>query len=91
VGPRAGQKVSRCRRWRRRSRGQGTALQLKPATMLRVIGACDALRRPERLAQLLRVCELDAGAIARSVERERIAEAVRQARLAAVKAVLAAG
>jgi len=88
------------------------ALELRPATVLKVIEGNDALRRPERFLQVLLACELDArgrlglagraypqrplmeaalqaarsvdaGAIARSSAREQIAEAVRQARLAA--------
>jgi len=36
------------------------ALELKPATLLKVIEACDAFRRPERFAQFLLACEADA-------------------------------
>jgi tRNA nucleotidyltransferase (CCA-adding enzyme) len=93
------------------------ALELRPATVLKVIEACDGLRRPDRFALLLEACEydargrlglesraypqrqrfldaleaarrVDAGAIARTAPRERIAEEVRRARLAAVTAAL---
>jgi tRNA nucleotidyltransferase (CCA-adding enzyme) len=93
------------------------ALELRPATVLKVIEGNDALRRPERFLQVLLACEfdargrlglagraypqrplmeaaleaarsIDAGAIARSSVRERIAEAVRQARLAAVASAI---
>ena len=93
------------------------ALELRPATVLKVIEGNDALRRPERFLQVLLACEfdargrlglagraypqrplmeaaleaarsVDAGAIARSSVRERIAEAVRQARLAAVASAI---
>lgn len=36
------------------------AFELKPATLLKVIEACDAFRRPERFAQFLLACEADA-------------------------------
>jgi len=93
------------------------ALELRPATVLKVIEGNDALRRPERFLQVLLACEfdargrlglavraypqrplmeaalqaarsVDAGAIARSSAREQIAEAVRQARLAAVASAI---
>jgi tRNA nucleotidyltransferase (CCA-adding enzyme) len=93
------------------------ALELRPATVLKVIEGNDAVRRPERFQQVLLACEfdargrlglagraypqrplmeaaleaarsVDAGAIARSSVRERIAEAVRQARLAAVASAI---
>jgi tRNA nucleotidyltransferase (CCA-adding enzyme) len=93
------------------------ALELRPATVLKVIEGNDAVRRPERFLQVLLACEfdargrlglagraypqralmeaaleaarsIDAGAIARSSARERIAEAVRQARLAAVASAI---
>jgi len=93
------------------------ALELRPATVLKVIEGNDAVRRPERFLQVLLACEfdargrlglagraypqralmeaaleaarsIDAGAIARSSVRERIAEAVRQARLAAVASAI---
>ncbi len=93
------------------------ALELRPATVLKVIEGNDAVRRPERFLQVLLACEfdargrlglagraypqrplmeaaleaarsVDAGAIARSSVRERIAEAVRQARLAAVASAI---
>ena len=35
------------------------ALELKPATVLRLLGKLDALRRPQRLAAFLLVCEAD--------------------------------
>ena len=35
------------------------AEQLKPATMVRVMEQCDALRRPERFGQVLAACESD--------------------------------
>jgi len=95
------------------------ALELRPATVLRLIEGNDALRRPERFARMLQACELDArgrlglegrpypqralmhaaldaalsvdaGAIARRSDRERIADAVRQARLDAVAAAIGA-
>ena len=93
------------------------ALELRPATVLKVIEGNDAVRRPERFLQVLLACEfdargrlglawraypqralmeaaleaarsIDAGAIARSSARERIAEAVRQARLTAVASAI---
>ncbi len=36
------------------------ALELRPATLLELLEHCDAFRRPERLAELLVVCEADA-------------------------------
>jgi tRNA nucleotidyltransferase (CCA-adding enzyme) len=36
------------------------ALELKPATVLTLLEKCDAVRRPERFAQLLQACEADA-------------------------------
>ncbi|MBV9344855.1 MAG: multifunctional CCA addition/repair protein [Gammaproteobacteria bacterium] len=36
------------------------ALELKPATVLTLLEACDALRRPERFGELLLACEADA-------------------------------
>jgi tRNA nucleotidyltransferase (CCA-adding enzyme) len=36
------------------------ALELRPATLLRTLEACDALRRPERFAEFLLACEADA-------------------------------
>ena len=36
------------------------ALELKPTTLLTLIENCDALRRPERFAELLLACEADA-------------------------------
>ena len=36
------------------------ALELKPATLLTLLEDCDALRRPERFAELLLACEADA-------------------------------
>lgn len=36
------------------------ALELRPETVLRLLEACDALRRPERFAELLLACEADA-------------------------------
>jgi tRNA nucleotidyltransferase (CCA-adding enzyme) len=36
------------------------ALELKPATILKVIEKCDAIRRPERFEHFLLVCEADA-------------------------------
>jgi hypothetical protein len=36
------------------------ALELRPATVLKLIEGNDALRRPERFAQMLQACELDA-------------------------------
>jgi tRNA nucleotidyltransferase (CCA-adding enzyme) len=36
------------------------ALELKPATVLKVIERCDAIRRPERFEHFLLVCEADA-------------------------------
>ena len=36
------------------------ALELKPATVLTLLESCDALRRPERFAELLLACEADA-------------------------------
>ncbi len=95
------------------------ALELRPATVLKVVEATDGLRRPERFRLLLQACEydargrlglesrpypqrplmeaaleaaraVDAGAVARTVARDRIAEAVRQERLQAVTTALAA-
>ena len=93
------------------------ALELRPATVLKVIEGADGVRRPERFLQMLQACEfdargrlglaarpypqrrrmqaaleatrgVDAGAIARASERDRIADAVKQARLAAVTAAI---
>ena len=36
------------------------ALELKPATLLTLLEDCDAVRRPERFAELLTACEADA-------------------------------
>jgi len=36
------------------------ALELKPATVLKLLEECDAFRRPERFAELLLACEADA-------------------------------
>src|SRR6185503_4299342 len=36
------------------------AFELRPATLLRTLESCDALRRPERFADLLLACEADA-------------------------------
>jgi tRNA nucleotidyltransferase (CCA-adding enzyme) len=36
------------------------ALELKPTTVLTLLENCDAFRRPERFAELLRACEADA-------------------------------
>jgi tRNA nucleotidyltransferase (CCA-adding enzyme) len=36
------------------------AAELKPATVLRLLEDCDAFRRPERFAELLLACEVDA-------------------------------
>jgi tRNA nucleotidyltransferase (CCA-adding enzyme) len=36
------------------------ALELKPATVLTLLENCDALRRPERFAEMLSACEADA-------------------------------
>ena len=36
------------------------ALELRPETVLEVLEACDAFRRPERFAELLTACEADA-------------------------------
>jgi tRNA nucleotidyltransferase (CCA-adding enzyme) len=36
------------------------ALELKPATVLKLLENCDALRRPERFGELLFACEADA-------------------------------
>ncbi|MCE2980267.1 MAG: multifunctional CCA addition/repair protein [bacterium] len=93
------------------------ALELRPATVLRVIEGSDGMRRPERFLQMLQACEfdargrlglasrpypqrlrmqaaleaarsIDAGAIARASARDRIADEVRRARLAAVTATI---
>ena len=93
------------------------ALELRPATVLKVIEGADGVRRPERFLQMLQACEfdargrlglasrpypqrrrmqaaleaargVDAGAIARASGRDRIADEVRQARLAAVTAAI---
>jgi tRNA nucleotidyltransferase (CCA-adding enzyme) len=97
------------------------ALELDAAALLRLLERCDAVRRPELLAQVLDACAadargrtghaddaypqrdrvmlalaaaraVDAGAIAARVgpDGERIAQAVRQARIAAVAERLAA-
>ena len=96
------------------------AQELRPATIVKLLEQCDALRRPERFGQLLDACAcdfhgrpgwetlpyapaatlrrsleaaraVDAAAIARRVgEPRRIAEALHQARVEAVKAALAA-
>jgi tRNA nucleotidyltransferase (CCA-adding enzyme) len=36
------------------------ALELRPATVLKLLEDCDALRRPQRFADMLRACEADA-------------------------------
>jgi len=95
------------------------ALELRPATVLRIIEGCDGLRRPERFIAMLEACAfdargrlgredspypqrtlmqsaldaaraVDAGAIARAAPRERIADAVREARLLALTQALEA-
>lgn len=90
------------------------ALTASPAALLKILQAADALRRPERFAQLLEVCAtyagstavapaaarlqtalaaargVDAGAIAkRCADPAQIREEVAQARLAAIRAVVA--
>jgi tRNA nucleotidyltransferase (CCA-adding enzyme) len=98
------------------------AAELKPQTLLRVIGEVDGFRQPERFEEFLLACEADArgraglenepyrqaerfraalgaarGVDAASLARERglsgaaLGEALHEARLAAVKTLLAAG
>ncbi len=93
--------------------------ELRPETLVDLFLRCDALRRPERFAQLLEVCRsdaqgragfananypqaayllgmqavansIDAGAIARACnDKTKIADAVREARIAAISAARA--
>jgi tRNA nucleotidyltransferase (CCA-adding enzyme) len=46
------------------------ALELRPDTVLRTLEACDALRRPERFADMLLACEADARGRAGFEQRE---------------------
>ena len=91
------------------------AFDLRPSTILRVLEATDAFRRPDRFEQFLLACEADARgrkgledrdygqaeffrrslaaaqqvdtkSIASDTEPQKIAEAIRRARLAAVRA-----
>jgi len=63
------------------------ALELKPTTLLTLLEDCDALRRPERFAELLLACEADArGRTGREHEPYPQAAYLRQA-LAAATAV----
>jgi len=56
------------------------ALELKPATVLTLLENCDALRRPERFAELLFSCEADArGRTGREHEPYPQADYLRQA------------
>ena len=36
------------------------ALQLRPETVLKLLGECDAFRRPERFSEMLLACQCDA-------------------------------
>ncbi|WP_269530888.1 multifunctional CCA addition/repair protein [Chitinimonas sp. BJYL2] len=93
------------------------ALELRPDTVVDLLGRCDALRKPERFTRLLDACEadargrtgfaqrpypqaaylqacrvaaagVDAGAIAMAqADKTTIPDAVRQARIAAIKTV----
>ena len=91
--------------------------ELRPSTVVELFERTDAFRRPERFAELLRVCAadargrlgrgdddypqavrlasalvaargVDAGAIAKACSPDKIPEAIRRARVAAVDAVL---
>jgi tRNA nucleotidyltransferase (CCA-adding enzyme) len=35
------------------------ALELRPETVLKLLGECDALRRPERFSEMLLACQCD--------------------------------
>jgi len=63
------------------------ALELKPATILKLLQACDAWRRPERFAQLLDVCACDFHGRTGYRERPYPQAARLQAALAAALAV----
>ncbi|MBS0367461.1 MAG: multifunctional CCA addition/repair protein [Proteobacteria bacterium] len=68
------------------------ALELKPATVLTLLENCDALRRPERFAQLLAACEADArGRTGLEHEPYRQAQYLREALAAAAAVSLTPG
>ena len=64
--------------------------QLQPATIVRAIERCDALRRPERFAQILAACEADFRGRLGFEERDYPQAARWRAALAAVQSVDAA-
>ena len=65
------------------------ALELKATTLLSLLEDCDALRRPERFAELLTACEADArGRTGREHEPYPQAGYLRQALAAAAAVVL---
>ena len=65
------------------------ALELKPETVLKLLDASDAFRRPERFAQLLRACEADArGRTGREAEPYPQAEYLKSAFAAAAAVAL---
>jgi tRNA nucleotidyltransferase (CCA-adding enzyme) len=65
------------------------ALELKPATLLTLLEDCDAVRRPERFAELLTACEADArGRTGREHEPYPQAAYLRQALAAAAATTL---
>ena len=65
------------------------ALELRPETVLKLLEACDALRRPERFGELLTACEADArGRTGRESEPYPQADYLRAARAAAAAATL---
>jgi len=65
------------------------ALELKPATLLKLLETTDAFRRPERFGELLLACEADARG-RKGLEREPYpqAEYLRRAHAAAAAAAL---
>lgn len=72
------------------------AAELKPATLLKVLEAADAFRRPERLEQLLLACEADARGRKGLQTREYSQPAIFRTALAAAgainaKAIVASG
>jgi tRNA nucleotidyltransferase (CCA-adding enzyme) len=72
------------------------ALELKPATILKLLERCDALRRPDRFERFLIACEADARGRAGLVERPYpqaafLADARRVAAAVSADELLAAG
>jgi tRNA nucleotidyltransferase (CCA-adding enzyme) len=61
--------------------------ELRPETVLKVLEACDALRRPERFTMILMACEADYRGRLGSVEREYLQAQYWQRALAAVTGI----